>query len=293
MKDGVVLVCSLWDKVDSPKGVVQISHGMSEHSLRYKEFAEFLNAKDYIVFADDHRAHGKTEDDKNRGRHKGNIYKKTVSDAVEIYNYLKQSYNLPIYFAGHSYGSFIGQGFLQQSTDVRAVALLGTAYYNKAISLAGFIVLIPINLIFNKYRPSFVNKGSDLLFNHRYKGDRGKSQWLTRDKVKRQEFIDDPLCGIDMSINFDHSMIKGLYNLSKKNNLHKLNKNTPIALFCGTDDPIGGYGKKATALKKLYKNLGVKRVELTLYEGARHEVLNELDRQKTFNDILDFFESVD
>lgn len=78
MKDNVEIVCSLWDKVKTPKGIVQISHGMSEHALRYNEFARYLNSKNYIVFADDHRAHGRTENDKDRGRHKGYVYKKSV-----------------------------------------------------------------------------------------------------------------------------------------------------------------------------------------------------------------------
>ncbi len=292
MKDQVEIVGSLWEKVASPVGIVQISHGMSEYGLRYAEFARYLNAKGYIVFADDHRAHGRTESDKNRGRHKGNIFQKSLSDLVEIFNYLKKTYKLPIFFLGHSYGSFLGQGFLSSNTTVKAVALLGTAYFNPSLALAGAIALRPIELLFRNYRPSIVNKLSDLLFNGRYKGDKGKSQWLTRDKQKRQEFIDDPMCGINMSINFDYYLMRNLYSVNKKANLDKLNKDTPIGIFCGTDDPIGGYGKKAKNLYDLYKNSGVKRVEIKLYDGGRHEVLNEINRQEVYEDVLAFFNSV-
>lgn len=291
MKDGKEIVASLWEKVACPKGVVQICHGMSEYGLRYTEFARFLNSKGYIVLADDHRAHGRTETDKDRGRHKGNIFKKSLSDLVEIYNYLKNTYKLPVFFLGHSYGSFLGQGFLASGTDVRAVALLGTAYFNRALALAATIALSPIELLFSSYRPSYVNKMSDLFFNGRYKGDTGKSQWLTRDKQKRQEFIDDPMCGIDMSINFDYYLMRNMFSINKKNNLDKINKDTPIGIFCGTDDPIGGYGKKAKKLYELYQKIGVKRVEMKLYEGGRHEVLSETNRQAVFEDILAFFNS--
>ncbi len=289
MKDGVEIVASLWEKVASPKGVVQICHGMSEYGLRYTEFARFLNSKGYIVLADDHRAHGRTESDKNRGRHKGDIFQKTLSDLLEIYNILKTTYKLPIYFLGHSYGSFLGQAFLTSGTDVKAVALLGTAYFNRGLALAATIALTPIELLFSSYRPSFVNKMSDILFNGRYKGDTGRSQWLTRDKQKRQEFIDDPLCGINMSINFDYYMIRNLISVNKKANLYKLNLDTPIGIFCGTDDPIGGYGKKATNLYNLYKKTGVKHLDIKLYEGGRHEMLNETNRQTVYKDILTFF----
>jgi len=78
--DGTTLQCYLWDDVRNPKAVVQISHGMAEHARRYDDFASFLNANGYIVFADDHRAHGMTSAKASakgvQGYHKGNIYVK-------------------------------------------------------------------------------------------------------------------------------------------------------------------------------------------------------------------------
>ncbi len=104
--DDTKLSCYLWDNVKNPKGVVQISHGMGEHLLRYDRFAKFLNENGYIVFGDDHRGHGLTESDKDRGHHLGDIFSDTVKDLVFINNYLQQKYQLPVLFFGHSYGSF-------------------------------------------------------------------------------------------------------------------------------------------------------------------------------------------
>lgn len=93
--DSTPIHCYLWDDVENPKGVVQISHGMCEYAGRYHETAQMFNEHGYIVFADDHRAHGNTETDENRGRHPGDIEKKTVKDLVFFYNWLKDRYHLP------------------------------------------------------------------------------------------------------------------------------------------------------------------------------------------------------
>ena len=151
----------LWDEVENPKAVAQISHGMCEHAGRYDEMARRLNAAGYIVFADDHRAHGKTETDENRGRHKGDIFDRTLRDLICFNQILSIKYRLPTVFVGHSYGSFLGQAFLESSTKACAVALTGTAYMNG--KQAGLGLLWPLELFAKDWRPSFVNKFSDRL----------------------------------------------------------------------------------------------------------------------------------
>jgi alpha-beta hydrolase superfamily lysophospholipase len=289
--DGTKIYCYLWNNVTNPKGVVQISHGMCEYAMRYDNFAKYLNENGYIVFADDHRGHGVTETDKNRGRHKGDIFKDTVKDLVEIHKYLKNKYNLPQLFIGHSYGSFLGQRFLEEGTDVRGVALAGSAYMPKLTLIAGLALSTIPHLFFGSYRPSYINKMSDLKSKSHYKGEKGRSLWLTRDTELRQKFIDDPMCGVNMSLNFCYYMIKGMYETWKSKNSQKININTPIALFSGTMDPIGEYGKSVPILKKKYDNLGVKNVQIHMYKDYRHEVLNELDSLDVYKDVLDFFDT--
>ncbi|MBD5092610.1 MAG: alpha/beta hydrolase, partial [Clostridiales bacterium] len=109
--DGTVLQCYVWEDVRNPKAVVQIAHGMAEHARRYDDFASFLNANGYIVFADDHRAHGMTSTKQStkgvKGYHKGEIYMDTVKDEVAITSFLIKKYELPVIYFGHSYGSMV------------------------------------------------------------------------------------------------------------------------------------------------------------------------------------------
>lgn len=226
--DSTPIHCYLWDDVESPKGVVQISHGMCEYAGRYHEVAQMFNEHGYIVFADDHRAHGNTETDENRGRHPGDIERKTVKDLVFFYNWLKERYHLPQVLMGHSYGSFLAQDFLQQGTDVKAVALCGTADMNGA--QAALALLWPLELFAKDWRPKFVNPVSDMIFDARYKGEKGPSQWVTSDVERRQVFIDDPMAGIDISVNFDWNMIKAFGRIYKKENIAKISPNVRIGI---------------------------------------------------------------
>lgn len=289
--DGYPIHVRLFDEVKEPVGVVMICHGMSEHGGRYQPFAEFLNANGYIAFIDDHRAHGMTETDENRGKHEGDIFDKTLRDLVFFYNYLKQKFNLPTYLVGHSYGSFLAQAFLQEYTDVKAVALLGSAYMKYAS--AALPALAPVQLFAKDWVPTFVNKAGDKIFAHKYRGDSGENTWITRDTELRNKFNEDPLCGIDLSVNFDWSLFKAFGRIYSKDSFAKLNKDTPIGIFSGDMDPIGGNkARLANKLSEAYLKAGVKRVDIKLYRGARHDLLNEINKDEVYNDILEFIKSV-
>ena len=287
--DKTPIHCYLWDDVENPKGVIQISHGMCEHGARYDEMARMFNSNGYIVLADDHRAHGKTETDENRGKHDGDIEKDTVKDLVFIYNLLKEKYHLPQGLLGHSYGSFLGQDFLQQGTDAKAVALCGTANMNGA--QAALALIWPLELLCKDWRPKFVNVVSDYLFRPMYKGDSGESQWVTSDKERRQEFIDDPMANIPISINFDWNMIKAFGRIYRKKNIAKIPNTVKIGIFSGDMDPIGGI--KSSKAKKLYNTYikANKDAQIHIYKDARHEIHNDYCREEYFKDLIKFFDS--
>jgi alpha-beta hydrolase superfamily lysophospholipase len=141
-------------------------------------------------------------------------------------------------------------------------------------------------LLFGSCRPKIFIKATDALF--RYKGDNGPSQWVTSDKQSRKEFLEDKYCGINMSINFVFSMMRGIYITNK--NIKKLNPDRKLGIFSGDGDPIGGKGTKVKALMNRYKKYGVKDITYRLYEGVRHEVLNETIFEQTQQDVLAFIE---
>lgn len=283
--DGVEIYCRLWDDVNDPKGVIQLLHGMSEHAGRYDRFAKYLNSRGYIVFADDHRAHGLTETDENRGKHPGNIFKKTLNDELFFRELLQAQFDLPVFILGHSYGSFLAQALAQENIDVKAIALLGSGYMRTLFTL-GKIALAPIFLLARNWRPSIVNVISD---NISFKGDSGKYQWVNSVKREREKVLSDPLAHQDMSVGFDYYMMSETSKLYSKKALAKLDPTTAIGIFSGTCDMVGQNGKGAKKLAKTYEQNGV-RVELHLYEGARHEVYYDMCAEKAQRDVADFFD---
>jgi len=284
--DGTPVFVRVWDDVRNPKGIVQIAHGMCEHSGRYDEFATYLEKNGYVVFADDHRSYGLTESIENIGYHRGEIFEDTLSDLIFLNKYFAKNYDLPIVLFGHSYGSFLAQAFMERGAKVNGVLLAGTAYMGKVLPALGLALSKALP---KKYKPAFILKMSDLLFDGAYKPEKGPSLWTSSDPEKRKAYLSDPMCNIPPSINFYYNMMKGLLTVPKKENLMGIDKDTPVAIFSGRQDPIGG--TKSSKAKSLYlklKKIGVKKVRLFIYENARHELVNEKQRKTYMKHMLDF-----
>lgn len=289
--DGTVLQCYLWDNVRNAKGVVQISHGMAEHARRYDDFANYLNQNGFIVFADDHRAHGMTSTKQSakgvKGYHKGNIYFDTVQDECAITKMLKDRYNLPVIYLGHSYGSMVGQRYIEECKDYTGAVLSGSAMMKGAILSTGAAVA---NLQYKTLGGEKTGKLLDKLsfgnYNKPFKADKIPFAWLSRDKEQVKKYILDEQCGNVMSIAFFKFFLCGLKESYKKENLAKIDVNKPIAIFSGEKDPVGGNGKLVNKLYNQYKTLGVKDLSVKLYPDARHEILNEVNRAEVYADFL-------
>ena len=289
--DNTILQCYLWNDVKNPKGVVQISHGMAEHARRYDAFAKFLNANGYVVFADDHRAHGMTSTKQSKkgiyGYHKGDIYNDTVRDEIAITAHLKERFGVPVVYLGHSYGSMLGQRYIEMKNESCGAILCGSANMKGALLGVGCAVAnVQYKLLGGEKAGKLLNALSFGSYNAKFKSDKTDYAWLSRDKEQVKKYILDEQCGGVMSIAFFKSFFNGLKDSYKKENLAGIDKNKPIAIFSGALDPVGGAGKLADKLYKQYVDLGVKDVSLKLYADARHEILNEVNNAEVYADFL-------
>lgn len=289
--DGTVLQCYLWNDVKNPKGVVQISHGMAEHARRYDNFATFLNRNGYIVYADDHRAHGLTSTKQStkgvKGYHKGDIYMDTVKDEIAITDYLAEKYGLPVVYLGHSYGSMLGQRYIEMPNKSCGAVLCGSANMKGAVlGLGSSIANMQYALLGGEKEGKLLNILSFGSYNAKFKKDKTPFAWLSRDKEQVKKYIFDEQCGYTMSIAFFKFFFQGLKSSYKSDNFAGIDKNKPVAIFSGAQDPVGGAGKLVKKLYDMYKNLGVKDVTMKLYDGARHEILNETNNAEVYADFL-------
>ena len=289
--DNTILQCYLWNDVKNPKGVVQISHGMAEHARRYDAFAKFLNANGYVVFADDHRAHGMTSTKQSKkgiyGYHKGDIYNDTVRDEIAITAHLKERFGVPVVYLGHSYGSMLGQRYIEMKNESCGAILCGSANMKGALLGVGCAVAnVQYKLLGGEKAGKLLNALSFGSYNAKFKSDKTDYAWLSRDKEQVKKYILDEQCGGVMSIAFFKFFFNGLKDSYKKENLAGIDKNKSIAIFSGALDPVGGAGKLVDKLYKQYVDLGVKDVSLKLYADARHEILNEVNNAEVYADFL-------
>lgn len=289
------VVVYIWDEVENPRGVIQLSHGMAEHLARYDEFALFLNSNGYIVLGDDHRGHGKTCGLENIGKTPaGDCFEDTVEDLMIITQYAKDNYNLPITLFGHSYGSFLCQRYIQRASNmINGVILCGSALLNGIdVKAARVIANIQYALFGKDKKGKLLKKLSFGPYEKMFIQENKKFAWGTRDDIIRQAYIDDPLCGRTMYLGFYKGFFKGLSRIYKKANLSAIRKDLPILIVSGDKDPVGGQGKLVTKLNEMYKSIGIVSVFKKLYKDARHELLNETNRQEIYQDILYFISQI-
>jgi alpha-beta hydrolase superfamily lysophospholipase len=273
-------------------GVIQISHGMAEHKDRYFEFINFFNTEGYHVVIHDHRGHGSRVLDKKVGHFADQDgWNKVVDDMLLIHAELKIIFpSIPKVLLGHSMGSWIAMSVLQQNAHYDAVLLSGSGYPNATES---FIqkVFLGIEIIrlgkggYSKPLHQLIFGG----FNARFKDTLTSSDWLSRDRKSVKNYIDDPLCGFVVSNKLWSDMMHGIQRVFSNANLSQMCKKTPILIFSGSCDPVGGMGKNVRKLKKCFDENNLKSV-LYIVDGARHETLNEIDKITTYNYILGFLE---
>lgn len=287
--DGKVISIAVWE-TENPKAVVQISHGMSEHIERYDDFAGYLSEKGFIVIGDDHRGHGKTDENALGLAEEGkDLFASTVSDMAELTDLAKERYNLPVLLLGHSYGSFLAQEYLQKHSDkIIGCVLSGSALYSGFVSGFGKFVA---NRKFKKHANEPGQFFANITFKSYDKHFGGTlNEWLSSNSESNEKYNADPFCGFTCSNGFYKYFFEHL-NALAKGSFDSVKKELPILVAYGSLDYVGDRGKLIKPLMKKLEKSGLKPVE-KVYESARHEILNETNRDEVYADIADFFGSI-
>ncbi|HBF4252786.1 TPA: alpha/beta hydrolase, partial [Clostridioides difficile] len=291
-EEGLDIYTYKWEdeNIKKPKAVIQIAHGMAETAQRYETFAKVLTKNGYIVYINDHRGHGKTakiiENVGHLAEKEG--FRCLVEDMYTLTNIIKkENEDLPIYLFGHSMGSFASQRYIMDyGNNLSGLILCGSnGKQGIILNLAHLI----INREIKKYgRRSRSNKINDLIFGGQIirRNEKTKFDWLSRDKEQVEKYINDPFCGVVCSCGFFYDLVQGLKEIEDKENLKKVPLDIPIYIISGDKDPIGKNGKGVLRLRDRYIKLGVKDVTCKLYKDGRHELLNEINKEEVFEDII-------
>lgn len=282
LKDNTQLEIMVVNPMTRPIGTVQILHGMSEHMERYHQVAQYFASLGYLVVLNNHRGHGKQIDESTRGHFES--IDQLVNDAHEIL----MTFIVPgrTILLGHSMGSIVARKYLMMYPDLFTDAILvGTGYYDaqyiaslrllkSLIKVKGEDAILPkINAITTKQ------------FNKKFKPLRTNSDWLSLNQENVDQFVNDPYCGFDVSLQVFLSVAQSMKLTQQRKSIKQMNTSLNLLFVSGMDDPFSNFGKGIEKLARIYKNAGIDNVTVQLYKDARHEVLNEVNQRQVLENI--------
>jgi len=237
----------------------------------------------------DHRGHGTDKKYEDLGFFSTSQgAQKVVTDAITILEYIKTiQRGAELVLFGHSMGSFIARAVIQQYDKIDRLVLCGTPHPDKVTLLGGRFVSSLIQLLKGpRHHSPMLN---DMMFGSKlYKSvcSRTTFDWLTRNNTIVGQYINDPFCGFVCTVSMYHDMFLLLSQAVSAADVSKTRKDLPILIISGEEDPVGGKGRDVNRFFTMLNRLGFKNVECVLYAECRHELLNELNRKKIMQDIL-------
>jgi alpha-beta hydrolase superfamily lysophospholipase len=262
----------------SGAGVVVLVHGMGEHLRRYDHVANALTSQGFVVYGHDHRGHGASlAADDEPGQLGPNGWSALVDDLNLVIARAKSDHpRLPVVMVADSLGSFATQQFLlDHGAEVDAVALTGTAALDlleSALDLSSDLDLSAFNTPFQPARTDF--------------------DWLSRDESVVDAYLADPLCGFGIDAASLKDMFAGARRLADPAQVARMPRDLPVYVAVGSKDPVNGGLTLLWALVDRYRAAGLSDVTVRVYDGGRHEILNEINRAEVIDDLLQWLQRV-
>jgi alpha-beta hydrolase superfamily lysophospholipase len=287
-RDGHSIPCFVWTTQEpSPRGVIQVLHGLGEHAERYARFAADANEHGWVVIAHDHRGHGAQSE--HLGHYADDAgWQKIISDVLAVQAYAGQQFpGLRLVLLGHSMGSFIAQASLIEKADnVSAMILSGSAIGSRMQLRIARIIARFETWRHGKRAPSeLMDKLNFQTFNKPFQPARTEFDWLSRDESEVDKYVADPLCGTVSSGQLWHDFLGGLLSIMSADAVSRIPHSLPILIMGGEKDPVGGE-PGMQKLRHVYERTGHTKVTTKIYSGGRHEMLNEINRKAVTEDLL-------
>jgi len=277
-KDGAEIVGYRWDPAGKPRGAVQLTHGMGEHVRRYDALARALTDRGLVAYGQDHRGHGATaRSEEELGQLGADGWRQLVTDIDLLVSRIHDEQpGLPLVLLAHSMGSFAVQQYLLDHSDrVDAVVLTGTT-------------------ALDQHEPALdLDKPIDLTaFNAAFQPARTESDWLSRDEAIVDAYIADPRCGFGIDTDAAKDMFAGARRMAEPGQVGAVRPDLPLYIAAGELDPVNANLALLNVLVDRYRAAGLTDVTVRTYPGARHEILNETNRDEVVAGILDWIDQV-
>jgi alpha-beta hydrolase superfamily lysophospholipase len=295
---GAQLFLRRWLPGTGARAVLHIVHGMAEHGKRYDRLARRLCAHGIAVWAADQRGHGRTADsqvnDPGAGGLLGHCADKggvplIIDDIHRINLAIKEALpGLPLFQMGHSWGSFLTQYYIEEHSDSISGCIISGSRGPDGVKIKlGAPVLSLIAKFAGVRTGSRLSHAlSDGPLNVPFKPNRTPFDWLSRDEKEVDAYVADPVSGMLCTAGFYRDLGFLLAAMHRGERMAAIRKDLPVYVFSGSADPVGDMGASPTALVAAYRSLGITDLEFTLYPGARHEALNEINREEVMENLI-------
>lgn len=273
-----------------PRAVIQICHGMREYVRRYERFAQDMCALGFAVCGHDHLGHGETAKSEDElgfiaAKHGA---ERLVDDLYEVTKRIHSDFEgLPVILLGHSMGSFVGRALVAKYKDaVDGFIISGTGGPESPTALGKMVASTVALFRGKRYRSKLIHGMAMGGYTKKMGEGAPRSSWLTRDGEIVKKYDNDPFCKNIFTVRGFYDLFDLLGGVSKKSWAGKLRRDLPILMISGDADPVGNYGRGVKVVYDRLCGAGLTDVTLKLYADARHELLNEINRDEVIEDIL-------
>lgn len=276
------------DEVQTPRAVVQISHGMCEYIGRYDDFAAFLCAQGYAVCGNDHLGHGTTADGGTVGYFADRGGAELVLEDLHSMNRIAHENfpGLPVILFGHSMGSFFARWYASRWPDtIDGLVICGTGGPNPLGGVGLVLTSLLTRLRGAKHRSKLINELAFGSYLRRFPDAKTPYDWISRDEEIVRTYAADRKCTFIFTVSGFHDLMTALKAVSSQQWANALPKQLPVLVISGDMDPVGDYGKGVRIVHGWLKKAGLKDLSMILYPGARHELVNETCRAQVYDDL--------
>lgn len=279
---------------EEPKAVVYLAHGLCGCKERFLPFMEYLASNGIACVANDHRGHGSSiRSESDRGYTYQGGAEAMVKDMEVVADYIETRYkDISVTLLGHSMGSLAARAFLKQNDNrIDKVVLCGSPSPNPLAPFGRMVVNIMAKRDEGRRCPKVLQKFTSRLYNRKFKHE-GEQAWTCSDATVREQFASDPKCNFSVSADLARTLMDLFKEAYSRRDWRVSNPELPIIFLSGDDDPCMISKRKFERSVKRMSDRGYLNVQQLTYPKMRHEILNEIDKQRVWSDILTFINSV-
>lgn len=285
-----------WLPEDTPRAVLQISHGVAEYVLRYEPFAQYLTERGFAVVGHDHLGHGGSVAEGAPRLYFGpkGSWSWVVADIEQRRKLAHAQFpDLPYFLLGHSMGSFLARTYLiRYPGTVDGAVIMGTGHMAAPVVAAGrALAALECRRVGETQFSALTDKAAFGAYNKPFAPNRTAQDWLSLNTENVDAYIADPNCGGTATVGLFREMLDGIRFITDEKNIRKMNHHTPILFISGAMDPVGEQGKGVERAAAAFRRGGMEDVTVKLYPQLRHEILKEACRETVCGDIGAWLES--